>query len=111
MGRLVDRTHRELTDEELKRIADTYHKWRTQEWTDADDIPGFCKSASHAEVEGHNFVLTPGRYVGAEAAEEDDEPFDQKMQRLVAQLAEQQVEAAKLDQTINENLRGLGYDI
>lgn len=110
MGRLVDRTHRELTDGELKRIADTYHKWRTQEWTEADDIPGFCKSASHAEVEGHGFVLTPGRYVGAEAAEEDDEPFDEKMQRLVAQLAEQQAEAAKLDEKINENLRGIGYE-
>lgn len=109
MGRLVDRTHRELTEEELKRIADTYHKWRTQEWTEADDIPGFCKSASRADVEGHGFVLTPGRYVGAEAAEEDDEPFDEKMQRLVAQLAEHRAEAAKLDAAINENLRGLGY--
>jgi len=112
MGRLVDRTHRELTDEELKRIADTYHAWRGEEVGFAyEDVPGLCKSAKREEVEGHGFVLTPGRYVGAEAAEDDGEPFEEKMARLTAQLAEQQAESAKLDAFIAGNLRGLGYGL
>jgi type I restriction enzyme M protein len=110
MGRLVDRTHRELTEEEIKRISSTYHAWRGEDvGFEYEDVPGFCKSASHQEVEAHGFVLTPGRYVGSEAAPEDDEPFEEKMKRLVAQLAQQQAEAAKLDEAINDNLRVLGY--
>ena len=110
MGRLVDRTHRELTDEQIRRISDTYHAWRGEEVGFVyDDVPGFCKSASRDEVEGHGFVLTPGRYVESEAAQEDAEPFEEKMQRLVAELADQQNEATKLDTAINENLKGLGY--
>jgi len=110
MGRMVDRTHRELTDEDIARIAGTYHAWRG----DADageykDVPGFCKSATLEEIRQHGYVLTPGRYVGAAEQEEDDEPFDQKMQRLVAQLREQQAEAAKLDAAIAANLKELGY--
>ena len=80
LGRMVDRTHRELTDEDVARVADTYHAWRGGE--DADeyaDVPGFCKSAAMEEVHKHGHVLTPGRYVGAEAQEEDLEPFDEKM--------------------------------
>jgi len=114
MGRMVDRTHRELTDEEIKRIADTYHAWRG---VGADgslpkyqDIPGFCKSATLEEVRKHGYVLTPGRYVGAEAQEDDGEPFEEKMKRLVAQLREQQAEARRLDEAIWKNLRELGYD-
>ena len=128
MGRLVDRTHRELTDEDIARIANTYHAWRTFGPHPASghplpvgeghgegvavyhDIPGFCKSATLEEVRKHGYVLTPGRYVGAAEQEEDDEPFDQKMQRLVAQLRKQQAEAAKLDVAIAANLKELGYD-
>ncbi|HPW56706.1 MAG TPA: N-6 DNA methylase, partial [Thermoanaerobaculaceae bacterium] len=73
------------------------------------DIPGFCKSASLDEVRKHGHVLTPGRYVGAEAQEDDGEPFDEKMKRLTAQLREQQAEAAKLDAAIAANLRELGF--
>lgn len=109
MGQLVDRTHRELTDKEIRRISDTYHAWRTKEWAEEDNIPGFCYSASLEDVQKHGYVLTPGRYVGAEAAEEDSEPFEEKMTRLVATLREQQAEAAKLDQAITENLKGMGY--
>jgi type I restriction enzyme M protein len=110
LGRLVDRTHRELTDEEVTRVADTYHAWRGEK--DAGeyaDVPGFCKSAPLDEVRKHGHVLTPGRYVGAEAQEDDGEPFEEKMQRLAATLREQQAEAAKLDAAIAANLKELGY--
>jgi type I restriction enzyme M protein len=72
-------------------------------------VAGFCKSATLKEVESHGFVLTPGRYVGAEEAEDDGEPFPEKMQRLVAQWREQQAEARKLDEAIAKNLEALGY--
>ena len=110
LGRMVDRTHRELTDEEIARIATTYHAWRGEkEAGEYADIPGFCRSASLEEVRKHGHVLTPGRYVGSEAQEDDGEPFDEKMVRLVKQLREQQAEAAKLDAAIAANLRELGY--
>jgi type I restriction enzyme M protein len=110
MGRMVDRTHRELTDEDIARIANTYHAWRGEkEAGEYADVPGFCKSAPLEEVRKHGYVLTPGRYVGAAEQEEDDEPFDEKMKRLVAQLREQQAEAAKLDAAIAANLKELGY--
>jgi type I restriction enzyme M protein len=73
------------------------------------DIPGFCKSATLEEIRKHGYLLTPGRYVGAPEQEEDDEPSDQKMQRLVTQLREQQAEAAKLDAAIAANLKELGF--
>jgi type I restriction enzyme M protein len=110
LGRMVDRTHRELTDEDIRRIADTYHAWRGEkEAGEYADVPGFCKSATLEEVRKHGHVLTPGRYVGAEEKEDDDEPFEEKMKRLVAQLREQQAEAARLDAAIEQNLRELGY--
>lgn len=74
------------------------------------DVPGFCKSATVEEIRAHGYVLTPGRYVGAEAAVDDGEPFAQKMARLVATLEEQFAESARLEAAIRENLRGLGYD-
>ncbi len=110
MGRLVDRTHRELTNEEIEKITKTYHAWRGEK--DAgkyEDTAGFCKSASLEEITKHGYVLTPGRYVGAEAQEDDGEPFEAKMKRLTAALRQQQVEAVKLDATIVTNLKGLGY--
>jgi type I restriction enzyme M protein len=110
LGRMVDRTHRELTDEDVTRIADTYHAWRGEkEAGEYADVPGFCKSAPLDEVRKHGHVLTPGRYVGAEAQEDDGEPFEEKMRRLTATLREQQAEAAKLDAAIAANLRELGY--
>jgi type I restriction enzyme M protein len=110
MGVLIDRVHQELTEAEIARIAQTYHAWRGEkEAGDYQDIPGFCKSASWEEIKGHGYVLTPGRYVGAEALENDDEPFEEKMERLVATLEEQFQESARLDKEIRENLRGLGY--
>ena len=111
LGRMVDRTHRELTDDEdITRIAGTYHTWRTGEADDGYvDEPGFCKSASLDEVRRHGHVLTPGRYVGAEPQEDDGEPFEDKMNRLAAQLREQQAEGARLDAAIKTNLAMLGF--
>ena len=110
LGRMVDRTHRELTDDDIARIADTYHAWRGEEAAGVyADTPGFCKSEALEEVRTHGHVLTPGRYVGVEAHEDDGEPFPVKMARLTAQWREQQAEAAKLDATIEANLEALGF--
>ncbi len=111
MGTLIDRVHRELSEEDIQKIADTYHAWRGDKQCKKkyEDIPGFCKSASLDEIRQHGHVLTPGRYVGAEAIEDDGEPFDEKMQRLTATLKEQCAESARLDKEIWKNLKGLGY--
>ena len=111
LGVLIDRVHRELTDEEIQRLADTYHAWRGDKDCKKKykDIPGFCKSAKLEEIAGHGYVLTPGRYVGAEDIEDDGEPFGEKMQRLVATLNEQFAESRKLEKAIRSNLEGLGY--
>ena len=110
LGRMVDRTHRELTDEDIARIAATYHAWRGEkEVGKYEDVAGFCKSAALEEIRKHGFVLTPGRYVGAEAQEHDGEPFEEKMKRLAAMLRQQQLEAGKLDAAIAANLKELGY--
>lgn len=110
LGTLIDRVHRELTDEEVQRIAGTYHAWRGDKGAGAyEDVPGFCKAAKLEDIQGHGFVLTPGRYVGAEAVEEDDEPFGEKMKRLVGMLNEQFAESARLEKVIKANLKGLGY--
>ena len=74
-----------------------------------EDIPGFCRAASLDEIRGHNHILTPGRYVGAAEVEEDDEPFEEKMERLTAELREQMAQAMKLDELIWANLGAIGY--
>ena len=110
LGTMIDRTHRELTGEDISRIADTYHSWRAESGeSEYADIPGFCKSATLDEVRRHGHVLTPGRYVGAEPQPDDGEPFDEKMARLTAQWREQQAEAAKLAAAIESNLKSLGF--
>ena len=119
MGHLVDRIHRELSDEEIARIARTYHAWRALPSPASssrgaggegyEDVPGFCKSATTDEIAAHGYVLTPGRYVGAEEVEDDGEPFEEKMKRLTATLREQMLEAERLDRAIERNLKELGY--
>jgi type I restriction enzyme M protein len=110
LGALVDRTHLELTEGDIGRIASAYHAWRGNEGEGAHvDIPGFSRAATLEEIRAHDYVLTPGRYVGAPDAEEDSEAFDQKMRRLTATLREQRAAAAGLDQAIAESLRELGY--
>lgn len=112
--------NRELTDTDVGKIVSTYHAWRgdsglglqpgEQPLTYAD-IAGFCKSATTAEIAAHGHVLTPGRYVGAEEIEDDGEPFDEKMPRLVAELNAQFAESAKLETLIKANLKGPGYEL
>ena len=124
LGTLIDRVHRELTDADLKKITSTYHTWRGigfQPVTKPQenhhpaptytDIAGFCFSATTEQIASHGDVLTPGRYVGAEEVEDDGEPFEEKMPRLVAELQAQFAESAKLEQTIKANLKGLGYEL
>jgi len=111
LGRMVDRTHRELTDEDIARIAGTYHAWRGEKNAGKyADVPGFCKSAKLEDIRKNGYALMPGRYVGAEAQEDDGEPFEEKMKRLAIQLYEQQVESERLDAAIARNLKELGYD-
>ncbi len=110
MGTLVDRVHRELTDVDISKIVSTYHAWRGDKGVGKyEDVAGFCKSATNAEVTTHGHVLTPGRYVGAADVEDDGEPFEEKMSRLAAGLQAQFQESAKLEKAIKENLKGLGY--
>lgn len=110
LGSLIDRVHRELLEADLEKISGTYHRWRgVNSADDYADVPGFCKSATTAEIAAHGHVLTPGRYVGAEEVEDDGEPFEEKMPRLVADLESQFAESAKLEETIRANLRGMRY--
>jgi type I restriction enzyme M protein len=112
MGFLVDRVRRELTAEDIQTIADTYHAWRGE--SDADkyeDIAGYCASVKLKDIEKNDYVLTAGRYVGAEDIEDTDEDFETKMLELTAKLSEQIAEGTVLDELIKKNLRGLGYDL
>lgn len=110
MGHLVDRRHRELSDDEIAKIAKAYHSWRGEKEAGSyEDVLGFCKSSTLQEVESHGFVLTPGRYVGAEEAEDDGEPFPEKMGRLTKSLEEQFSEGERLEATIRASLKSLGY--
>jgi type I restriction enzyme M protein len=110
LGTMVDRVHRELTADDIAKIAGTYHAWRGDKDTaEYANVPGFCRAASLDDIRRHGHMLTPGRYVGAEAAEDDGEPFEEKMKRLTATLREQQAEAVRLDAAIAANLKDLGY--
>lgn len=111
LGSLIDRTHRELSGEEVSRIAQTYHAWRGEvEAGNYEDIAGFCKSATTDEIASHGHVLTPGRYVGAEEIEDDDDlPFDERMNLLTTTLADQFKESRKLEKKILKNLGSLGF--
>lgn len=107
IGYMKDRVLRDFTREDIARIADTFHKWQTGKGY--EDAAGFCFSAGLADIQKHDFVLTPGRYVGAEEQEDDGEPFAEKMQRLTAQLNDQFAESNRLEQEIRKNLGALGY--
>jgi len=125
LGTMISRTQKELTAGDIAEIANTYHAWRspandelpttqhsklsTQHST-YEDVPGFCKSCTTEEVAKHDYVLTPGRYVGAAALEDDGIPFETKMKDLSSTLFSQMKEATALDQVIRENLKSLGYE-
>jgi type I restriction enzyme M protein len=108
MGEMIDRRHRELTDEDIKKIASTYHAWRG-EGGKYVDILGFCKVVRVEEIKKHEHILTPGRYVGAEEEEEDGEAFEEKMKRLTSELVNLMKEGEKLDKDIKKNLGSIGY--
>ena len=110
LGTMVDRTHKELTSADIAEIARTYHAWRG-EAKDGNyaDVPGFCKAAKLDEIKANDYVLTPGRYVGAAEMEDDGELFEEKMRALTQTLFRQMDEAEKLDAVIKKNLVGLGY--
>lgn len=118
LGFMADRTHRDLSDADIARITGMYHLWRGEKdvppeavggLTAYEDTAGFCKAASLEDVRKNGHVLTPGRYVGAEAQADDGEPFAEKMARLVDELRTQQAKAVKLDAAITVNLREIGY--
>lgn len=107
---MVDRTHKELTADDIAEIARTYHAWRGEAKDGAyQDQPGFCKAATLEEIKANDYVLTPGRYVGAAEIEDDGIPFEEKMLELTQTLFRQMEEAEKLDAVIRENLEALGY--
>ncbi len=113
LGYLETRVHRVFTNADIAKIADTAHRWRQDCEAEDDyaDEPGFCRSVKLAEIREHGYVLTPGRYVGTEAVEDDDEVFAEKMDRLTALLAEQMAKGVELDGLIREKLGALGYGV
>ncbi|NDV13806.1 type I restriction-modification system subunit M [Crenobacter caeni] len=110
LGSMISRVQAELADDAIERIAATVKAWRGEGEAAYEDIPGYCKSVTLAEIAEHGHVLTPGRYVGAEAVEDDDEAFEEKMAALTAKLAEQMAKGAELDQLIRHKLGGIGYE-
>jgi type I restriction enzyme M protein len=112
-GRLENRVNRVFDDEDIARIANAYHAWRQDGETREvyRDVPGFCRVAKLEEIQRHDYVLTPRRYVDAEESEDDYEAFAEKMQRLTAMLDEQLSESAQLEAEIKKNLGRLGYDL
>jgi type I restriction enzyme M protein len=112
MGEKISRTQIELTEEEIARIASTYHAWRGQHGAGAyADVPGFCKAATLEEIKAAGYVLTPGRYVGVEAKKEDGEAFEERMRQLVAQLKQDFAESERLTAEVKRALRSIGYEI
>lgn len=109
LGEMVDRTHRELSNDDIKKISDTYHNWRNIDGK-YEDVKGFCKSASIDEVKDNEYILTPGRYVGIEDVEDDGIPFEEKINSLVKELGVLFEESRILEDEIKKNLGGIGYE-
>jgi len=119
MGSMVDRTLKELTNDDIAKITETYHIWRGEEVNSEEvttekqqayqDIAGYCKSATLADMKANDYVLTPGRYVGAAEIEDDGIPFETKMSELSQTLYKQMNQATELDEAIRKNLEALGY--
>jgi len=111
LGYMADRTHKELSKEDIDKIVDTFHAWRGTNKNNYEDIAGFCKVAKLEEIQENQYILTPGRYVGLEEVEEDNEPFAEKMTRLTSELSDQLVKSKELENEIRHVLRGIGYEI
>ena len=108
MGYMVDRKHRDFTDEDIRKLADTFTAF--QEGT-LEAVKGFCAVADTADIAAQDYILTPGRYVGIEEQEDDGEPFEEKMQRLTAELSEMFAKSHALESEIREKLGAIGYEI
>ncbi|HHX8441221.1 TPA: type I restriction-modification system subunit M [Vibrio diabolicus] len=114
LGYMKDRVLRDFTQDDIQKVANLYHAWKTGEEVNGvayEDQAGFCKSATLEEIKKHDFVLTPGRYVGATEELDDGIPFGEKMATLTAKLSEQFSESATLEEEIKKNLAGLGYEL
>lgn len=109
LGTMVDRRHRELSQEDVNKISATYHNWRNIDGQ-YEDVQGFCKAAKMEEVREHEYVLTPGRYVGIEEQEDDGIPFEEKMENLTSELGELFAKSRRLEDEIRKNLGGIGYE-
>lgn len=111
IGAMIDRTHKELSADDIAHIAKTYHAWRGEEKDGKyEDVKGYCKATKLEEIQKHEYVLTPGRYVGAAEIEDDGIPFEEKMTKLTKTLYKQMDESAELDDVIRKNMEALGYD-
>ena len=114
LGYMKDRVLRDFKWDDIRKVADLFHAWKTGEAVDGveyQDEAGFCRTVKLEEIQKHDFVLTPGRYVGAAEEEDDGIPFAEKMAGLTAKLSEQFAESARLEQEIKANLKGLGYEL
>lgn len=111
LGYMADRTHKEFSYEDIKEIAETFHRWRGTVEDEYEDIQGFCKSATLEDVRKNDYILTPGRYVGLEETEEDVEPFEEKIVRLTSELSEELSRSKELEEQIRQALRGIGYEL
>ena len=109
MGDMVNRRLRELSDEDIKKIANTYIAWQNEDGY--EDVQGYCKVASIDEIKEHDYILTPGRYVGIEEVEDDGEPFEEKMDRLTTTLANQFEKSRAIEEEIRKQLGGIGYEL
>jgi type I restriction enzyme M protein len=112
LGHMADRTHKELSTEDIAKITQVYHAWRGEKVAGKyEDIPGFCKSTKLEEIRKHGHVLTPGRYVGAEEQVDDGEPFEEKMRQLSTNLSAQFKQSDELEKDIRDSLKKIGYKI
>ena len=110
VGHMADKTHREFSEDDMAKVAGTYHEWRKRDGK-YKDIKGFCKSADIEEITKHNFVLTPGRYVGIQDEIDDGIPFADKIAGLTTKLVEQMAEEKKLDEEIKKQLKNVGFNL
>jgi type I restriction enzyme M protein len=108
MGHMVDRKHRDFTDEDIQKLSDTFAAFQEGK---LEDVKGFCAVADLAEIEKQDYILTPGRYVGIEEQEDDGEPFDEKMKRLTGELSEMFAKSHELEDKIRKNLGAIGYEM
>ena len=111
LGHMINRRNKEFTAEDIAKVADIYHNWRGTNGGKYEDEAGFCKVATLDEIAEHDYVLTPGRYVGSAEVEEDDDAFGEKMKRLTSELKEQFAQSHELEKQIKENLKKTGYEL